>query len=165
MKTLLKHSLTAFVLLAGLQSSRAQNVLLSPSASQVVNQPVASGARSTLGVNSFNNTYYVNQWCSTSGTLDDTCFSNAIADVVTHAVTGYSGRRMQILRVSPGVYTFNHTVVVPLGINISITGEYQAGVWGSVISSGSTPVDFFHVEADNIEIHCCPVKSRIGSTG
>lgn len=134
-------------------SAQGGFVSLTPSASQTVTQPVtSSGTRSTLGVNSFNNTYYVNQWCTNPGVLDDTCFSNAIADIQSHALTGYAGRRMQILKVSPGVYTFNNTVTIPIGINISITGEYQAGTWGSVISAGSNPVDFFHVAADNIEI-------------
>jgi hypothetical protein len=143
-----------FVLSLYCRISPAQSgsVLLSPTGTQTVTQPVSSSTRSFLGINSLNNIYYVNQWCSTPTVLDDTCFSNAIADIQTHALTGPSAHSMQILRVPPGVYTFNHTVLIPFRINISITGEYQAGVWGSIISAGATPVDFFHVAADNIEI-------------
>lgn len=130
-------------------------VSLSPPASQTVTQPVdPSGKRSTLGVNSLNNIYYVNQWCSTPNVLDDTCFYNAIDDIKSHSLTSGEPdqRHMQILRVPPGVYIFNRTIQIPAHMNISIAGEYQAGTFGSVIQAGSTPVDFFHVESDNIEI-------------
>jgi hypothetical protein len=153
METLARYVTASIALAVAMPVCFAQTyVQLNPTTSQTVTQPVASSLRSTLGVNSLNNTYYVNQWCSTAGTLDDTCFSNAITDIAAHALTGQSGRRMQVLIVSPGVYNFNNTVTVPIGMNISIKGEYQAGIWGSVISPGSSVVDFFHIAADNVNI-------------
>jgi hypothetical protein len=94
---------------------------------------------------------YVNQWCTTPGTLDDTCFSNAIANVVAHGPVGNSSRKMGELVVSPGVYTFNNTVTVPLGINISIQGA-QDSLWGSVIKAGSSHPNLFTVLADSVTI-------------
>jgi hypothetical protein len=167
MKKLVKLAVLAIVSFSLSNTALAQTgyVSTAPSASQTVTQPVASGVRTTLGVNSLSNTYYVNQWCSTPGVLDDTCFSNAIADIYANALTGQDGRRMQVLIVSPGVYKFTNTVTVPLGVNISIKGEYQAGIWGSVISPGSaSPVDFFHVVADNIEFQHLAFVSGSGIT-
>ena len=138
-------------------------VSLAPSATQTVTQPVSGSLRSTLGVNSLNNIYYVNQWCSTPGTLDDTCFSNAITDISSHALTGTAGRSMQVLVVSPGVYKFNNTVTVPLGMDIDIKGEYQSSVWGAVISPGTnSTVDYFHVQADNVSFQNL---AFVGGTG
>jgi hypothetical protein len=80
---ILSHHLTRSVSLFLLsQVCFAQTVQLNPTASQTITQPVVGTTRSTLGVNSINNTYYVNQWCSTTGVLDDTCFTNAIHDIV-----------------------------------------------------------------------------------
>lgn len=155
MKTLRQYLTVLIVTFAVSHITIAQtgSVSLAPSGTQIVTQPVSpSGVRSTLGVNSLNNTYYVNQWCATPGVLDDTCFSKAITDIQANALIGYDGRRMQVLIVSPGVYTFNHTVMIPTGINISIKGEYQAGIWGSVISPGTSQMVLFLVQADNVEI-------------
>jgi hypothetical protein len=126
----------------------AGGVAFSPVASQLINQP----AGTTVGVNSLNGVHYVSQWCTTPGTLDDTCFSKAIADIVANGPTGSSGRRMGSLEVSPGVYTFNSTVTVPLGINISIQGAAQDSLWGAFIKAGSSHPNLFTVLADSVTI-------------
>src|SRR5882757_10015474 len=79
-------------------------------------------------------TLYADEWCTTPGTLDDTCFSNAIAAIQANSITGSIGsRHMGIILVRPGIYTFNHTVTIPAptstsGVNISIKGEYETSV-------------------------------------
>lgn len=99
-----------------------------------------------------NNVHYANEWCTTPGTLDDTCFTNAIADITANGPLGFANRRMGVILVPPGIYTFQHTVVLPLGDNLSIIGTAQDGVWGSVIQSQTTPIDLFQVNSDNTEI-------------
>jgi hypothetical protein len=95
---------------------------------------------------------YVSQWCTTPGILDDTCFSMAIADIVANGSTGSSGRRMGSLEVFPGVYTFNNTVTVPMGVNISIHGTAQDSLWGSYIRPGPSHPNLFTVLADSVTI-------------
>lgn len=136
------------------QSGARKLILCIASTLFVASQPFVSIAQTTSY-----STVYADEWCSTPGTLDDTCFTNAIAAIQANSVTGSIGasRHMGIILVRPGVYTFNHTVTIPAptsasGVNISIKGEYQTSVWGAVLQNGATPVDFFHVQADSVDI-------------
>jgi hypothetical protein len=160
----MKRKLTAlpWLLMAGLASgdAPAQNgpqgpigaatstVNLTPTVTQTVTQPGGTH----LGVNNFNNIHYANQWCAKAGTLDDTCFSRAIDDIVANGPKGYAGRRMGTIIASAGIYTFNNTVHVPLGTNITITGATQDGAWGSVIGPGASHANMFQVDADSVNI-------------
>lgn len=104
-----------------------------------------------------NAVYNVHDWCTVPEHLDDTCFSNAIADVVAHGTTGFAKHRYAELRVPPEVYSFTHTVVVPAGINIGIHGMVQTGVFGSTIMTGLRgpgmpgSVDDFLVLSDSVD--------------
>jgi hypothetical protein len=96
----------------------------------------------------------VQQYCTTPGTLNDSCFTNAIAYVVAHGVSQNPGPRLAYeIHVSVGTYNFANTVTVPYGINISIKGDYQSGVWGSIINVGSMTTPAFLIQADNVDIH------------
>ncbi len=59
---------------------------------------------------------------------------------------------MGIILVPPGVYTFNKTVTVPLGLNISIEGATQDTVWGAVIEPGDSHPNLFAIDADSVNI-------------
>ncbi len=101
-----------------------------------------------------NNVHYANQWCTTPGTLDDTCFSNAIADIVANGpVDTILVHHMGTIVVPPGVYTFSHEVTLPYGTNIAIHGTEQSGVLGSIIQAGTALTGgAFDVVADNVEM-------------
>jgi hypothetical protein len=109
-------------------------------------------ANSPLEAKTINQIHYANQWCGIRGRLDDTCFSNAINDIAAHGPTGLAGRRMGVILVPPGVYTFNKTVTVPLGLNISIEGATQDTVWGAVMEAGDSHANFFAIDADSVNI-------------
>lgn len=130
--------------------------------------PIAGGTMTgALNVSANTNTdtldttiYYADQYCTTPGTLDDTCLQNAINAVLANAVTGISigvPRHLGVIRMRPGVYHFNNTVTVPAvasaGVNLSIQGEYQAGIEGVIVTSGSTvPTTYIQVLSDNVDI-------------
>lgn len=127
--------------------------------------PNFAGATSSISGNSSTQTldttiYYADQYCTTPGTLDDTCLQNAINAVLANAVTGIPigvPRHLGVIRMRPGVYHFNNTVTVPAvassGVNLSIQGEYQAGIEGVIVTSGSTvPTTYIQVLSDNVDI-------------
>lgn len=95
--------------------------------------------------------YYVRNWCTTPGTLNDTCFSNAIADAVTNGYVGFAGHKYATLIVSPEIYVFSNQITVPAGLNISIQGQMQSGVYGSTININGS--NGFLVQSDNIDIN------------
>lgn len=82
------------------------------STSAIAQNIIQTGGTS-LGVNTLNNVLYAAQWCTTPGTLDQTCLSNAVTAI------GASSATISINSVIPITATFT----VPANITLSLVGS------------------------------------------
>ncbi|HWY69561.1 MAG TPA: hypothetical protein VNX88_12905 [Terriglobales bacterium] len=132
-------------------------VLQNPAAPQTITgQGMTLTKSAPLTLARQNNKWFADQWCTTPGTLDQSCIQNAINDVLANGPIGSSGRHMGIVVVSPGVYNIASTITVTGGGigNVEIRGSGQVSNWGSVLEPtvglGSGCV--FQVNADAVTI-------------
>jgi len=139
----------------GIGCGAANCIIAAPTVTQTITQP----AGTSLVVNSlkadtplFNNIHYANAWCTTPGTLDDSCFNNAIADIVANGPVGAGGHRYGVIKVPPGNYVFANTVTIPAGVDIGIEGEYETSLWGAIITSSTNNQVLFLVTSDSVDI-------------
>lgn len=95
-----------------------------PSALQNIVQPGVT----SLGVNTLNNTFYASQWCTTLGTLDQTCLTNAITAASTTPLT------LEINAAIP--ITSSITIPTTMAIRIVGSGSFVLSNTGTLIIGG-----------------------------
>jgi hypothetical protein len=96
-----------------------------PTAIQNIVQPGVT----SLGVNTLNNTFYASQWCTTLGTLDQTCLTNAVTAASTNNLT------VEINSVIP----ITSSVTVPTNVSIRVVGSggFAVSNTGTLIIGGA----------------------------
>jgi hypothetical protein len=165
----MRRALTLLVALVGLQmlgaTAIAQTaVLINPPGAQAVIQPPGT----FLAVNSLNNVHYASQWCTTAGTLDETCVNNAIADIQAHGPVKAGGFPTgQVVIDGTRQYFLNNSIVVPYGVDISLFGESYNNLQGTELQPNKANMTLIQVQSDTIDIHDLLLNSGCcaGTTG
>jgi hypothetical protein len=123
-----------------------------PNAVQTVAQP----AGTSFNVNILNGDYQADQFCSTPGTLDDTCIQNAI-NAITHygqiQVINSQNFRVGKIYVPRGQYQWRTgaTVTIPAFTQIQIEGWSESN-WGTAFLSDGTASRMFQVNSNSFGI-------------
>jgi hypothetical protein len=154
----------AAIQIAAAQAIAQNAVLTNPTGAQIVVQPPGT----FLGVNSLNSIYYASQWCTTPGTLDETCVNNAIADIQAHGPIKAGGFPTgQILIDGTKRYYLNNSIVIPYGVDISLFGESYNNLQGTEIQPNKANMTLIQVQADTVDIHDLLLNSGCcgGTTG
>ena len=110
-----------------------------------------NGYFATPTAKSLNGVRFADQWCTTPGTLDQSCIQNAINDISANGTLMLKGGRAGHIYVPPGEYAISSSVTVPLGTVIDLGGS-RADEWGAHLVS-ATGVDLLAVNANTISIH------------
>lgn len=123
-----------------------------PAITQTVTQPQVSGLQSTLTANVFNSTYYVDGWCTTPGTYDDTCFNNAIISIANFGPTGAGNHKFGALIAGPHSYSLANSIVFPEGLDITLNGVDKNNLFGSILTSTVGNLVLVRDSADSLAI-------------
>lgn len=89
--------------------------------------------------------YVASYWCSTPGTLDQTCIQNAV-----NAINA-SGVNSGTVYIPPGVYTIN-SPIVNSGVGIEFLGSRIGGVYGTELIAATSNTDILQSTSPALKV-------------